>query len=496
MDAALASDLYARKSTKDAGRSATRQERDWRADCAAEGIVPGQVFVDPDLSASRYSSTPRPDYAKLLTHVRSGNCRMVGMWEASRGSRRLTEWITFVDLCRDMGVLIRIFGDGGRTFDPRRRRDYRDLADEGMDAHDESARLSDRVRAGLRDAAREGRPPGPLLYGYRRLYGAPSADSRSGGGYRRHEITQVVDETQAAIVRRLAADTLNGEPLIAQARKLNAEGVPTASGAGRWTNVQIGRLLRHPGYVGDRVHRGEVIATDAWPAILDRDDHSRLRALLEAPGRLRNHGRHELAHQLSGAAICGGRCGTALRTLGGVRYACRKSGCMQVVASMAEMDNAVDRMVVARLLQVDVSAVFAPAVDDVQVQAVRRELAEAREHLAGFYAEAGLGRLSARAVATVEATALPRIDRLENKLRRLATPPALRDLAQVDVAGTWHDLPVGTRREVVRALAQVVLSPSGRGIRWSPWRLAGSRWHGDGLTWGQRWERDGVPRQV
>jgi site-specific DNA recombinase len=496
VNAPLISDLYARKSTKDAGRSAARQERDWRADCTDAGLVHGQVFVDPDLSASRYSTKPRPDYDKLLAHVRSGDCRVVSMWEASRGSRQLAEWIGLVDLCRDRGVLIRIFADGGRTFDPRRRRDYRALADEGMDAHDETERLSERVRAGQRDAAQEGRPPGPLLYGYRRVYGAPSDDSRSGGGYRRREITQVVDEAQAAIVRRLAADTLDGEPLIKQARKLNAEGVPTASGKGRWSNVQIGRLLRHPGYVGDRVYRGEVIATGAWPAILDRDDHRRLRALLEAPGRLRNHGRHELAHQLSGAAICGGRCGTPIRTLRGTKYACRRPGCMQVAASMSAMDDVVDRLVIARLRQVDVAAVFAPAVDDAQIQKVRRELAEAREHLAGFYAEAGAGRLSARAVATVEAATLPRIDRLEGKLRRLATPPVLRELATVDVAGTWHALPVGIRREVIVALARVVLSPGGRGVRWSPWRLRESRWHGDEMAWGQRWERDGVLRQV
>lgn len=484
------SDLYARKSRKDAGVSARRQESDWRADCAREGITPGRVFVDPDLSASRYATKSRPDFAQLLVHLRSGACRMISLWEASRGSRQLHEWVQLIDLCRDRSTLIRIFGEEGVTYDPRKRRDYRTLASEGLDAHDESERLSERVRAGKRDAAARGRPSGPVPYGYRRLY-----EPGEGGKMR---IAQVENEEQAAIVRRLVKDTLDGEPLMTQARRLTAEGVPSPSGDGLWRNVQIRRILCNPRYQGDTVHHGQIVARDGWPKLISRDEHRQLRALLDAPGRLTNHGNTALLYQLSGAAICGAPgCGRALRPWRrGTQYSCRTAGCRGTTAPMALMDQAVDAMVIARLRLPDTASLFSPAADDDRAAESRRELDEAQQRLEGFYAEAATGGLSARALAAVEAKMLPRIAGLERRLREASTPPSLLALADVDVPGTWHDLPVGVRREVIKALAVVVLSPSGRGLRWTPWRLRESRWHGDELTWGQRWERDGIPRPV
>ncbi len=108
----VVSGLYARKSTKDAGRSVARQERSWRSDCDSEGLAAGRTFIDPDFSASRYATRERPDYAALLEWIEGRNCQMVSLWEVTRGSRQMTEWSGFLDLCRKMGVLIRIFGDG------------------------------------------------------------------------------------------------------------------------------------------------------------------------------------------------------------------------------------------------------------------------------------------------------------------------------------------------------------------------------------------------
>src|SRR5688572_4481403 len=124
----MLADLYARKSTNDQGRSVARQERMFRSDCAAEGVSPGRVFVDPDFSASRHARKPRPDFAALLEHIRSSQAEMISMWEVTRGSRQVGEWVSFLDLCRDQGVLIRVFGsEDPETFDPRRQRDRETL---------------------------------------------------------------------------------------------------------------------------------------------------------------------------------------------------------------------------------------------------------------------------------------------------------------------------------------------------------------------------------
>lgn len=469
-------DLYARKSTADAGRSVARQESDWRADCAAEGIEPGRIFVDPDLSASRYARKERPEYAELVSHIRAGNCEMVCLWEASRGSRNLAEWVAFLELCRASGVLIRVFSDGGRTYDVRKRRDYTDLAKEGVDAHDESAQLSDRVLSGTRHAASVGKPPGPLLYGYTRTYDE-----------RRRFVQQVIRPDEAAIVRRTVDDTLAGIPLHTQARRLNAEGIAGPSGkAGSWVGAHINRMLRNPGYVGDRVYHGEVVARDAWEGILTRDEQRRIRAMLETPGR-RPHADSSLKYLLSGAATCGA-CGEPLRVRRqSSNYNCVAVGCQRVSARRLLMDAEVTEIVHERLRRRDSAALFAPEVDDEAIAAMKREIRDLTEHLDGFYAQAAMRKLSAEGLARVEAQIRPQIDAAEEKLRRLSTPPALAALEGVDVLKVWPDLPVGLQRAVILHVADIVLSPCGKGARWSPDRLAASRWRGDDLTWGERW---------
>lgn len=476
----MLADLYARKSTADQGRSAARQERDWRADCERDGLDAGRVFVDPDLSASRYARKERPDYANLLAHIRSGQCEMVSLWEASRGSRQLGEWITFLELCRERGVLLRIFGgDDARTYDVRHRRDWRQLAEEGLDAHDESAKLSDRVRAGTRDAAARGKPPGPLLYGYSRRY-----DERG------RFVEQVINPEQAAIVRQAATDTLAGIPLQTQARALNDRGVPTASGEGRWIGGHINRMLRNPGYLGHRVHHGVVVAENAWPAILDVDDFRRLAVLLSDPGR-RSSQNAALAHQLSGAARCGA-CRRPLRAkrLGRdrtFRYWCPWPGCQRVSAPLPAMDALVDELVLGRLRQPDAAGVFTPDTDDAAIIAARKELGELQDRLDEHVREATAGRLSARSLGIVERELQPQIDAAERHLRALLTPPALKGVDPLALADDWPDIPVGRRRAVIMALAEIVLSPVGKSGRWSHWRLGESRWIGDDRSWADHW---------
>jgi hypothetical protein len=124
--------------------------------------------------------------------------------------------------------------------------------------------------------------------------------------------------------------------------------------------------------------------------------------------------------------------------------------------------------------------------------AAKREKRELQEHLDSFYEMAGKKKLSGAGLAKVEAEVLPQIEAAERKIRKLSTPPVLHRLLGTDVAGGWPTLPVGTRREIILALAEVRLSPVGKGGRWSPWRLAESRWLTDQATWGERWHAAGA----
>jgi hypothetical protein len=420
----------------------------------------------------------------MLKHIRAGNCQMLSMWESSRGSRQMGEWVAFLDLCRDHGTLIRIFGgDDPQTFDPRRQRDREALLREGINNESETERLAPRVRGGMRDAAFLGKPAGPRLYGYCHVY-----DDRG------KLAGQVIDDEPAARVRKCARDTLAGKSLHGQARGLNRAGILSPLG-GQWTGHGLARMLINPGYIGTRVHNGEVIATEAWPAILTEKQHRQLVVLLGTPGRRSFDGGSPLRHYLSGATRCG-CCGGVLRTGTSAgkpkvkadrRYICRNPGCGRTSARIDYMNEAVEAQVRARLREPDAAAIFAPASDDTELVAAQAEAEDLRTRLAEFRAEGRKPRgLSAAAVAEAERGLVPLIEAAERRVTLLSVPPALAKYAD-DPAGKWDTLPVGVQREFVLALADVVLSPVGKGGRWSLARLGTSRWHGDPLTWADHW---------
>ena len=81
-----------------------------------------------------------------------------------------------------------------------------------------------------------------------------------------------------------------------------------------------GRLLRNPRIVGDRAYKGQVVARDCWPAILDRETFARLQLTLNHPGRQGAPPRHHkrLATGFAQCGLCGQNMATTTRS--GVRY--------------------------------------------------------------------------------------------------------------------------------------------------------------------------------
>ena len=471
-----------------------RQERAWRADCVSEGVTPGRVFVDPDFSASKYATRSRPDFEALMEYIRGRNCEMVALWEVTRGSRQMREWVDFVDLCGNMGVLVRVFAEGDQqTYDSRRPRDREALLKAGIEAESEVEKIRSRTQAGTADAASEGRPAGPMPDGYKRIYGALTGDSMSPSGQKRREIVQVVDEERAWIYRAAAEGILNGVPANTVARILNAWEVPTATGrVGTWQGGALMNFLLKPSMEGHRVLGGTITKRHAWPAILDAVTAARLRQLRNGPRAARGHADTRLRHQLSGALLCG-RCVKPMQGhLRGERhrYECepQRGGCNRLSGPMAEIDAVVSRMVVGRLRDRDAMAIFDQRVDDAKVVDAEEALALLTSRRDELYSSAAKpGGPSMALVAAAERELLPQIETAQNRLRTLRTPPALRGYDPVELADRWETVPVGERRRVVLAMAELVLSPVGRGGSWSLRRLALSRWRGADLTWGEVW---------
>jgi len=477
-------DLYLRKSNYDGGNSAVRQETDLTAEVDEAGLTIGRTFVDPDLSASRFAKKARPNYEALVAHIHSGHCKVVGIVEASRGSRGLTEWSGFLDLCRTKKVKIWV-QTHGRTYDLSRRRDWKTLAEDGLSAADESEVISERSLSGKRKSAAEGRPAGRINYGYGRRYDPPPAGSR----WRKPIAVQIVDEDEKPVVvemyKRVAAGG-DGNTLYAIAADLTKRGIHKRTGK-PWTPTAIRQLLVRPGYAGQRVHHGAVLGAAAWPALVDEKLWRKAHATLTRPGRQISRGT-ALAHWLSGVALCGACRADHLRPGSGGRYTCR--GCKRLTVAGKPFLALVEAAVLGRLADPGFADAFRAAQPDTSALGeAEADLADLRATLAGHYAQARARRLSPGGLAAVEPGLLEDIAKAERRVSALSLPADLAEIGDpAEIIAEWATMSAVRRRIVVRAVVALVVMPAavkgGRGL--DPRRLDASRWAGDTMTWGQR----------
>jgi DNA invertase Pin-like site-specific DNA recombinase len=83
------------------------------------GVILGEPYEDKSISASRYSRKAREGFPRLLADLEHGRFRAdeLWLWESSRGSRRVGEWVTLIELCEQRQVKIRVTTHN-RTYDP------------------------------------------------------------------------------------------------------------------------------------------------------------------------------------------------------------------------------------------------------------------------------------------------------------------------------------------------------------------------------------------
>lgn len=273
-------------------------------------------------------------------------------------------------------------------------------------------------------------------------------------------------ESEAAVIRDVAARLLAGETLYSVAKSLNDAGVTTVSG-GAWTGPNLRTMLRRPHLSGIRVHNGAMYEA-TWPAVLTRETHDRLVVLFDNPERRTNPGTARV-YLLSGLARC--TCGEVLRARpktgrGKVAaYYCQTG--RHIHRSVSVVDAEVVAAVVARLSRMDAAGVFAPAGTTSDMDRLREEAAALtvqREELAGDLS------LSVQ-VLSLRSTALEaRLDQVQAAIRELSADTArpsavLKGVTGPNAPAAWESLTLDRKRAVIDVLASVTLSG---GRRWNP----------------------------
>lgn len=433
-------------------RSVTEQHDDNEHAAGARGVTLLDPYAEPKaISASRYGRKPRGSFAKLVADLRSGRfgADELWLWESSRGSRKVSEWVELVEALEAARVKVYVTTHS-RLYDPANPRDRRSLLEDAVDSEYETGKLSQRSRRAHAATAAAGKPAGPVGYGWARVYDPVTRESR-----------QTLNEVEAAVVREMYQRIAAGHSLRSIARDLADRDVRTHRGY-LWTIQTMRNLLLRESNKGVRVHRprdgGPVTRHKAsWPPIVDPVLWQRVYDILTAPER-RTRRAARATHLLSMFTYCD-VCGEVLMTrMGkntGMVYRCLP-GCVAV--QKGDLDELAVEAIVAYLTREDVAAQLAAAAGSTpDLDAARVELSDAERDLDELYAEGAAGRVSAAGVARMEPGILARVEAARAKMARLSASPRLAGLIQPgpDARQRWAELPLEARREVAR----VLLSP-------------------------------------
>lgn len=464
-------------------RSVGQQDVDNTAVCVDNGWTIGGRYVDNDRSASRFETKDRPDWERLVADLTARKLTIIVLWEVSRGERELEMWARLLNTCRQEGVLIHITSHD-RTYDVRKARDWKTLAEEGVAAAYSSEETSGRAQRDARHQAAKGKAGGRIAYGYRREY-----DQRTG-----ELLRQIPDEvptaafsracvnpqvwiqveiyTRAGIVREIARRFLDGQTEFRIAKDLNDRGIPTKEKRPTgWWPEHVRTLITRPVYASKRIHQGAVIADAEWPPLLavGREEaeriHYELVALLTAPER-RMQRSNAIRHLLSGIVVCG-VCRHPLRVAplasGNHTYRCRRPGVgkgkgYHVACAAGPLEAFVVEVILGRLARPDAAELFTSSeASSAVMRDLLADVGAKRAHLQTYYDRAT--ELSAAALAAVEAQLLPQIAAAEERVKRATFAPMVGDLAglsRLELEAEWERRDLPQQREVVRGVASLI----------------------------------------
>jgi site-specific DNA recombinase len=472
--------LYSRVSDDRGGRSQSidQQNQAGREAARALGWTITAEHSDP-VSASRFSSAPRPGWERLVADVRSGKLGAIVLWESSRGNRRLTGWSGFLDDCRAARCLIHVVSTGA-TYDMANSRDWKTMADEGVSSQAESDRLSLRVRRSYASSYASGRPRGRAAWGYLRL-----ADPVT------REISQLPDPETAPIVADIIGKIAASTPISAIVADLYDRGIVSPTGQPRWCRNSIIRLVKDGlVYIAKRKGADGQLLDCNWQPLVSEDIFFAARRLLADPARKaqadRRGGVRPGSCKWMASYIARCRCGAPLNVVSrkaGPVYRCSTSGAGHASAPQPWLDGLISAAIIAWCSQAAVYEALTRVDDDAAASARGAALAE-RERLAGLEAQCIAGEISGSSFATIARGLEARIAEFEKVAERTGTPPSLRDLLgsadqpegrEAVIGACWAGMSLSARRTVIRVLADVTLAPSGELAADDPFRVS-IRW--------------------
>lgn len=443
--------IYARISSDRDGDhlGVSRQVEDCERYVERQGWEVAERYVDDDVSA--YSGKVRPAYRRMLGDLRDGYLDAVVVWHVDRLVRQPKELEEFIEVCEAAGVrnLASLTGD----IDLSSHDGQLTARILGAVAKNESDGKSRRIRRKHEELAQAGKVGG----GGTRPYGY-EADRRT------------VRESEAAVIRECATRLLAGEALRSICADLDEREVATVTGKS-WKPQTLRRMLLSPRISGQREHKGEIVATAEWPAVITPTETTRIRGLLLDPARRTNKAaRRYLLARLLRCDLCGETLVSRPKAGGKRAYHCAKgpglSGCGRISALADPLEELVKEAVLYRLDSPELAAAMAGERGDPDSERWQSEIDQSRsklDELAAMYGSGEIGVSEWRAARTpIEA----RVTDAKKRLARLSRTSALDGHVgnASDLRQRWTALPLTRQSAIVAAVVDhVVVAPGRRG---------------------------------
>jgi site-specific DNA recombinase len=220
--------LYARYSTdKQSEASIDDQFRVCERLAETEQFVVTARFSDAAVSGG---TSTRPGYQRLLAAARRHEFDVIVAEDSSRLWREMSEQWRAIKELQDLGIHV-----VGHSLDTRRPENKILLSVNGAMAEAYRDEIARRVHRGLEGLARAGKPTGGKAYGY-----VAARDSGTG--------CIEVNETEAAIIRRIFEMYANGTSPRTIAATLNSEGIPSPGAS--WNRT----VRRNAGWLASAIH--------------------------------------------------------------------------------------------------------------------------------------------------------------------------------------------------------------------------------------------------
>lgn len=416
------------------GLAVERQREDCLRIAESRGWRVVGEYVDNSISAYNVSRK-RPEYERLVADFNAGAFDALICYDLDRLTRQPRQLEDWIDAAEGQGLALvtangeaDLLTDAGRMF----ARIKAAVARQEMD------RKSARQARAARQRSEKGRPPlGVRLMGY---------TSRGD-----------LVEDEAAVVRRIFEQFVNGDSLRGITAALAADNVPTRHG-NPWHPRTVRGILTNPRYAGHAIYRGERTGQrGGWEPLVSEDAFEAIQARLSDPRRRLQQGT-DRQHLGSGLFLCS-ECGGFMQSFSQARYRCRE-------CSFSRNMPAIDEVVVGLVRRVLERADFGDRLvkNDPEGEKLAAEISEVRARLATFEADYDNGLIDGQRFKTAVDKARAELDQLNGRLARRSSGVSLSHILRAeDPVAAYDAAPLMVRRGVIAALMTVTVYPGVRG---------------------------------